>query len=57
MAQRYALSGSLPAAVEQLEIAARSPTLDFFEASEVDVERRALRARFIQESALLKGLP
>lgn len=57
MAQRYALSGSLPAAVEQLELAGRSPTLDFFEASEVDVERRALRARFIQESELLKGLP
>lgn len=57
MAQRYALSGSLPAAVEQLELAARSPSLDFFEASEVDVERRALRARFIQEMELLKGLP
>jgi predicted Zn-dependent protease len=57
MARRYALSGSLPAAVEQLELAGRSPTLDFFEASEVDVERRALRMRFIQESELLKGLP
>jgi predicted Zn-dependent protease len=56
MAQRFALSGSLPAAVEQLELASRSPSLDFIEASEVDVERRALRARFVQEIELLKGL-
>ena len=56
MAQRYVRAGSLPAAVEQLQLAARSPTLDFFEASAVDVELRALRARFIQESELLKGL-
>lgn len=56
MAQRYALSGSLPAAVEQLELALRSRTLDFFEASETDVALRALRARYLQESALLKGL-
>jgi predicted Zn-dependent protease len=56
MAQRYALSGSLPAAVEQLELALRSRTLDFFEASETDVALRALRTRYLQESALLKGL-
>jgi predicted Zn-dependent protease len=56
MAERYALASSLPAAVEQLELALKAGTLDFYEASEVDVRRRVLMARFAQENELLKGL-
>jgi predicted Zn-dependent protease len=56
MAERYALSSSLPAAVEQLELALKARTLDFYEASEVDVRRRVLMSRFVQENELLKGL-
>lgn len=56
MAEHYALANSLPAAVEQLELALKTRTLDFYEASEVDARRRVLMARFVQENDVLKAL-
>jgi predicted Zn-dependent protease len=48
-AEVYALQGSLPAAIEQLELARRSGDADFYQLSVVDARLRELRARHAQE--------
>ena len=48
-AEVYALQGSLPAAIEQLEIARRSGGADFYQLSVVDARLKELRAQHAQE--------
>jgi predicted Zn-dependent protease len=48
-AEVYALQGSLPAAIEQLELARRSGDADFYQLSVVDARLRELRSRHAQE--------
>lgn len=48
-AEVYLLRGSLPAAVEQLEIASKAGDGDFYEMSAVDARLRELRARLFEE--------
>jgi predicted Zn-dependent protease len=48
-AEVYALQGSLPAAIEQLELARRSGDADFYQLSVVDARLRELRAQHAQE--------
>jgi len=47
-AEVYVLRGSLPAAIEQLELARRSNDGDFYQLSQVDARLRELRARHAQ---------
>ena len=47
-AEVYVLRGSLPAAIEQLELARRSNDGDFYQHSQVDARLRDLRARHAQ---------
>jgi len=49
-AEVYLLQGSLPAAIEQLELARRATDGDFYQHSEVDARLRELRARHAQEA-------
>ena len=49
-AEVYALQGSLPAAIEQLELARRSGDADFYQLSVVDARLKELRARHAQET-------
>lgn len=48
-AEAYALRGSLPAAIEQLQLAQKSGDGDFYQLSAVDARLRALRAQLAQE--------
>ncbi len=48
-AEVYLLQGSLPAAIEQLELARGASDGDFYQHSEVDARLRELRARHAQE--------
>ncbi len=48
-AEVYVLQGSLPAAVEQLEIARKAGDGDFYELSAVDARLRELKTRLIEE--------
>lgn len=48
-AEVYALQGSLPAAIEQLEIARRAGGADFYQLSVVDARLKELRAQHAQE--------
>jgi predicted Zn-dependent protease len=48
-AELYLLQGSLPAAVEQLEIARRAGDGDFYELSAVDARLRELKQRLLEE--------
>ena len=48
-AEAYVLQGSLPAAIEQLQLAQRSGDGDFFQLSSVDARLRELRKRLSQE--------
>lgn len=48
-AEAYLLQGSLPMAVEQLELAQRSPDNDFFEQSVIDARLRELKAQLREE--------
>ncbi|MCV2216334.1 M48 family metalloprotease [Thauera sp. Sel9] len=48
-AEVYRLRGSLPAAIEQLEIASRAGDGDFYELSAVDARLRELKQRLIEE--------
>lgn len=48
-AEVYALSGALPAAIEQLEIARKEADGDFYELSAVDARLRELKARYLEE--------
>ena len=49
-AEVYALQGSVPAAIEQLELARRSGDADFYQLSVVDARLKELRARHAQET-------
>ena len=49
-AEVYALQGSLPAAIEQLELARRSGDADFYQLSVVDARLKELRAQHAQET-------
>jgi predicted Zn-dependent protease len=48
-AEVYAMQGSLPAAIEQLELARRSGEADFYQLSVVDARLKELRAQHAQE--------
>ena len=48
-AEVYALQGSLPAAIEQLQLARRSGDGDFYQLSVVDARLKELRAQHAQE--------
>jgi predicted Zn-dependent protease len=45
LAEAYALQGRLPAAIEQLEIAQKTPGADFYEQSAIDARLRQLKQR------------
>ena len=49
LAEAYVLQGSLPAAIEQLQLAQKSGDGDFYQLSSVDARLRDLRARLAQE--------
>lgn len=46
LAQAYALSGSLPTALDQLAIARRAPDASYYDESIIDARERELRARW-----------
>ena len=48
-AEAYALQGSLPAAIEQLQLAQKSGDGDFYQLSTVDARLRDLRAQLAQQ--------
>ena len=48
-AEVYVLRGSLPAAIEQLEIARKGGDGDFYELSAVDARMRELKQRLLEE--------
>ena len=48
-AEVYVLRGSLPAAIEQLEIARKAGDGDFYELSAVDARMRELKQRLLEE--------
>jgi len=48
-AEQYALLGGLPAAIEQLQLALKAGTLDFYTGSQVDSRLRELRAEYLQQ--------
>lgn len=49
-AEAYALTGQLPAAVEQLQLAQKAPDGDFYERSQVDARLRELKARQAEQA-------
>lgn len=49
-AEVYALRGSLPAAIEQLELARRAGDADFYELSAIDARQRELKQRALEEA-------
>ncbi|ANQ86088.1 peptidase [Azoarcus olearius] len=54
-AEVYALRGTLPAAIEQLEIARKAADGDFYELSAVDARLRELKARWQEERRERQG--
>lgn len=55
LAEYYALNGSLPAALDQLSIARRSPDASFYDLSIIDGRERELRAQRLEELKQEKG--
>jgi predicted Zn-dependent protease len=49
LAESYALSGSLPAALDQLSIARRAPDASFYDQAIIDAREREFRARRLEE--------
>jgi predicted Zn-dependent protease len=49
LAESYALSGSIPAAIDQLTLARRAPDATFYDQSLVDAREREWKARFKDE--------
>jgi beta-barrel assembly-enhancing protease len=49
LAESYALTGSLPAALDQLAIARRAPDASFYDQAVIDARERELQARWRQE--------
>ena len=49
LAESYVLSGSLPAALDQLAIARRAPDASFYDQAVIDARERELQARFRDE--------
>ncbi len=49
LAESYALSGSLPAAIDQLGIARRSPDASFYDQAVIDAREREFKARWMDE--------
>ena len=54
LAEYYALGGSLPAALDQLSIARRSPDASFYEQSIIDAREREMREERLEELRLEK---
>jgi len=50
LAETYVLQGTLPAAIEQLQLAQRSGDGDFYQLSAVEARLRALRAQQVEEA-------
>lgn len=51
LAEAYALSGSMPAAIEQLGIARRAPDASFYDLAVIDAREREFKARWAEEMA------
>ncbi len=49
LAESYAMSGSLPAAIDQLMIARRAPDASFYDQAMIDAREREFKARYRQE--------
>jgi predicted Zn-dependent protease len=49
LAESYALSGSVPAAIDQLTLARRAPDATFYDQSLIDAREREWKARFKDE--------
>jgi predicted Zn-dependent protease len=49
LAEFYALNGSLPAALDQLDIARKSPDASFYELSIIDAREREMKAQRLEE--------
>jgi predicted Zn-dependent protease len=49
LAESYALTGSLPAALDQLAIARRAPDASFYDQAVIDAREREFQARWRQE--------
>jgi predicted Zn-dependent protease len=49
-AEAYVLQGSLPAAIEQLQLAQKTGDGDFYQLSSVEARLRDLRQQFEQET-------
>ena len=54
-AERYALAGAWPAAIEQLKMARTSPQLDFYTASRIDARLRELERELRREQEDSRG--
>jgi predicted Zn-dependent protease len=50
LAESYALTGSLPSAIEQLDIARRSSDASFYDQSMIDAREAEFKARWKEES-------
>ncbi len=49
LAESYALYGSLPAAIDQLNIARRAPDASFYDLAMIDAREREFKARWLEE--------
>ena len=49
LAESYALAGSMPAAIDQLGIARRSPDASFYDQAMIDAREREFKARWMDE--------
>lgn len=49
LAEAYALSGSLPSAIDQLGIARRSPDASFYDQAVIDAREREFKSRWMEE--------
>jgi beta-barrel assembly-enhancing protease len=49
LAESYALAGSMPAAIDQLGIARRSPDASFYDQAVIDAREREFKARWMEE--------
>ncbi len=56
LAESYVLSGSLPSAIEQLDIARKSDDATFYEHSVIDARERELKERWLAEQQEMKDL-
>ncbi|HJV72661.1 MAG TPA: M48 family metalloprotease [Noviherbaspirillum sp.] len=55
LAESYALSGSLPAAIDQLNIARRAPDASFYDQAVIDARERELKARWMEQLKEAQG--